>query len=217
MFKQLKKLGSKSSKSVPESAQAEASGPESISEAPVVKRWYRPSPLKVLACTIALVLLLPLHARGQFGIDTAAILAAFSKMQSLMSTYMAAPLKTINQYEQSTAKYEQEVMYPLAAINQAKSSVSQFEGQFSQLKNLFHINVSSATLPQSQGLESLLLSRNAGNLPSIASQYQSVYGVVGPKCGFTGRAHHDGHDRRAGPGCDEESGADRCICRCRAQ
>jgi hypothetical protein len=44
-----------------------------------------------------------------------------SKMQSLMSTYIAAPLKTINQYEQSVAKYEQEVMYPLAAINQAKT------------------------------------------------------------------------------------------------
>ena len=91
---------------------------------------------------------------------------------------MAAPLKTINQYEQSTAKYEQEVMYPVAAINQAKSSVSQFEGQFSQLKNLFHINVSSATLPQSQGLESLLLSRNAASLPSISTHFQNVYGVV---------------------------------------
>ena len=99
-------------------------------------------------------------------------------MQSLMSTYMAKPLQTINQYEQSTAKYEQEVMYPLAAINQAKSSVSQFEGQFNQIKNMFHVNVSSATLPQSQNLESLLLSRNVGNVPTVSSQFQSVYGVV---------------------------------------
>jgi hypothetical protein len=59
------------------------------------------------------------------------------------------------------AKYEQQVMYPLAAINQAKNSVTQFENQFSQVSNLFHVNVSSATLPQSQNLESLLLSRNA--------------------------------------------------------
>ena len=178
MFERFKISGSKSCKSVSEGAQADESGPESFHKAPKVKRWYDPSPLRILACTFALLLLLPLHARGQFGIDTAAILAALSKMQSLMSTYMAAPLKTINQYEQSTAKYEQEVMYPLAAINQAKSSVSQFEGQFTQLKNLFHINVSSATLPQSQGLESLLLSRDAGSLPSISSHYQSVYGVV---------------------------------------
>jgi hypothetical protein len=71
-------------------------------------------------------------------------------------------------------------MYPLAAINQAKSSVVQFESQFSQIGNLFHLNVASATLPQSQNLETLLLSRNAGNVPSLSGQFQSVYGVVIP-------------------------------------
>jgi uncharacterized membrane protein len=117
-------------------------------------------------------------AHGQFGIDVAAILAALQKMQSLMTTYIAGPLKTVNQYEQTTAKYEQEVMYPLAAINQAKSSVMQFENQFSQVSNLFHVNVASATLPQSGNLETLLLSRNATNVGSVSGQYQSVYGVV---------------------------------------
>ena len=145
------------------------------------KRWYRSATVRLLTAAVVLIIVLPTHARGQFGVDTAAILAALSKMQSLMSTYMATPLKTINQYEQSTAKYEQEVMYPLAAINQAKSSVSQFEGQFSQIKNMFHVNVSSATLPQSQNFESLLLSRNVGNVSTLSPQFQSVYGVVMPQ------------------------------------
>jgi hypothetical protein len=140
--------------------------------------WYRPTVLKTAAVGLVLLVIIPTRAHGQFGIDTAAILAALSKMQSLMNTYMAKPLQTINQYEQSTAKYEQDVMYPIASINQAKSSVSQFEGQFSQISNMFHVNVSSATLPQSQSLESLLLSRNAANVPNISSQFQSVYGVV---------------------------------------
>ena len=140
--------------------------------------WYRRTLLKVTILALALLVLLPPRATGQFGLDTAAILADLSKMQSLMSTYMATPLKTINQYEQSTAKYEQEVMYPLTAISQARSSVSQFESQFSQVSNMFHVNVSSATLPQSQGLENVLLSRNVGNVPSVSSQFQSVYGVV---------------------------------------
>ena len=124
--------------------------------------------------------ILPTRANGQFGVDVAAILAALSQMQSLMNTYIVAPLKTINQVEQSVANYEQEVMYPLAAINQAKNSVMQFESQFSQIGNLFHVNVASATLPQSQNLETLLLSRNAGNVPSVSGQFQSVYGVVMP-------------------------------------
>ncbi|WP_263356558.1 hypothetical protein [Acidicapsa ligni] len=143
-----------------------------------VRRWYRPTLLKTVMVALALVIIVPTHANGQFGIDTAAIIAALQKMQSLMSTYMAAPLKTINQSEQSISSYEQQVMYPLTAINQAKSSITQFESQFTNINNMFHVNVSSATLPQSQSFETTLLSRNASNVPSVSSQYQSVYGVV---------------------------------------
>ena len=146
-----------------------------------VSPWYRPSWLKTAMVGLGVLIFLPTHAKGQFGIDTAAILAGLAKMQSLMSKYMATPLQTINKYEQMTAKYEQEVMYPLNAINQAKSSVSQFESQFSSLSGLFHTNVSSATLPQSQNLESTLLSRNADNMPAVSPQFQSVYGVVMPQ------------------------------------
>jgi hypothetical protein len=141
--------------------------------------WYRSPVVKIGGAALCVLLIVPNHARGQFGIDTAAIMAALSKMQSLMNTYIAAPLKTINQYEQSAAKYEQQVMYPLAAINQAKNSVMQSESQFTQMSNMFRtVNVSSATLPQSQSLESLLLSRNAANVPTVSTQFQQVYGVV---------------------------------------
>jgi hypothetical protein len=145
---------------------------------PDVVPWYRPSFLKVAVLALAALLVLPTRANGQFGIDTAAILAALSQMQSLMNTYIAAPLRTINQYEQSVANYEQQVMYPLTAINQAKASVTQFERQFNNVSSMFRMNVSSATLPQSQNLESLLLSRNAANVPSLSGQFQNVYGVV---------------------------------------
>jgi hypothetical protein len=138
----------------------------------------RPILLKGAVVALAIVAILPTRAKGQFGIDTAAILTALSKMQSLMSSYIAAPLRTINQYEQSTAKYEQEVMYPLAAINQARASVLQFENQFKELNGLFRVDVSSATLPQSQSLEALLLSRDSGRVPNVSSQFQNVYGVV---------------------------------------
>jgi hypothetical protein len=159
-------------------------GSEPVKAAPGIEAgqsqapWYRPTLLKTALVALALVIIAPTHANGQFGIDTAAILAALSKMQSLMNTYMATPLKTINQYEQSTAEYEQQVMYPLTAINQAKSSVTQFESQFNNIGNMFHVNVSSATLPQSQSLETTLLSRNAGNVSTVSPQFQSVYGVV---------------------------------------
>jgi hypothetical protein len=140
--------------------------------------WWRPTVWKAAALAVVALMLIPDRANGQFGIDIAAIMAALSKVESLMSTYVAAPLKTINQTQQTVAKYEQEVVYPIAAINQARNSVTQFENQFSQVTNLFKGNVSSATLPQSQNLESILLSRNAGSISTVSPQFQNVYGVV---------------------------------------
>jgi hypothetical protein len=151
------------------------------SDQPKDRPWYRPTVWKTTAVAAIALMLLPGRANGQFGIDLAAILAALSKVESLMNTYVAAPLKTINQAQQSIATYEQEIVYPIAAINQAKNSVTQFEIQFGQISNMFKVNVSSATLPQSQNLESLLLSRNTANISTVSPQFQNVYGVVMPQ------------------------------------
>jgi len=142
------------------------------------RKSFRAGVVKVAGAALLVSLFLPAAAHGQFGIDIAAIVAALSKVESLMSKFVAAPLKDINQAQQSITQYEQEVVYPIAAINQAKSSVTQFENQFTQIGNMFRTNVSSATLPQSQSLESVLLSRNTSNVPSVSSQFQNVYGVV---------------------------------------
>jgi hypothetical protein len=145
-------------------------------------KQYRMRPLyKGAAAFVIAALLFGPRAHGQFGIDTAAILAALHQMQSLMQNYIAAPLKTINQAQQSIAKYEQQVMYPMQQIQQARNSVTQYENQFKQLKNIFGLNLSSATLPQSQALESVLLSRNPANVPGVSTQFQNVYGVVMPQ------------------------------------
>lgn len=146
---------------------------------PQARPWYRPTLLKIAAIGLVALTIVPTHAHGQFGIDTAALIAELAKMQSFMNTYMATPLKDINTAEQTTMKYEQQVLYPIAAINQAKSTVTQFESKFTQMSNMFRtVNISSATLPQSQALETTLLSRNAGNIGTVSPQFQTVYGVV---------------------------------------
>ena len=145
------------------------------------RKWYTLTFLKTVMLLMVALLFVPKAAHGQLGIDVAAILAGLSKVESLMSKYVAAPLKDINQTQQSITSYEKDVVYPATAINQAKSSVTQFESQFSQIGSMFRVNVSSATLPQSQSLESLLLSRDTSNVPSVSSQFQNVYGVVMPQ------------------------------------
>ncbi len=162
-------------------AQENAKVPVGGSEQRRENKRYQLSLVKCIPIVVLAAMLAPRAAHGQFGIDVGVILAALSKMQSFMNQYMAAPLKDINTAQQSISKYEQEVIYPAAAITQAKSYVTQFEGNFSQIGSLFHVNVSSATLPQSQALESVLLSRTAGNVSTVSSQFQNVYGVVMPQ------------------------------------
>src|ERR1700677_3094502 len=58
----------------------------------VARPWYRPTLLKAAVVGLGVLAILPTRANGQFGVDIAAILAALSKMQSLMTTYIAAPL-----------------------------------------------------------------------------------------------------------------------------
>jgi len=142
------------------------------------RTWHTPTFLKAVPLLLIAALLAPKAAQGQFGIDVAAILAGLSKIQSLMSSYVAAPLKTINQAQQSITSYEQQIVYPITAINQARNSVTQFETQFKQVGSMFRVNVSSATLPQSQSLESLLLSKNVNNVSSVSREFQNVYGIV---------------------------------------
>ena len=174
---------------------------EAQREAP---RWYRPSLLKVAVVALALAAILPTRANGQFGVDVAAILAALSQMQSLMNTYIVAPLKTINQVEQSVANYEQEVMYPLAAINQAKNSVMQFESQFSQIGNLFHVE------RRERHSAAVAESRNPSTFAQCGKCAQRIWPVSecvwrrdAAECSIPADENDDRHDRCAGSGRNE--------------
>ncbi|HEV2472529.1 MAG TPA: hypothetical protein VGS41_07690 [Chthonomonadales bacterium] len=93
---------------------------------------------------------------------------------------MATPLGSIQQNQQQSANFEQQVVFPMAAISQARNMALQFEGQFVQMRQLFQLPVASATLPMPQMLEQSLLSGNPGAMPQITSNYYSLYGSVMP-------------------------------------
>lgn len=132
------------------------------------------------AALLLLALLAPLARRagGQLGVDTALIMAALSRMQSLMTSYVALPLRTISQAEQSLASYQQQVLYPAGAIGRARAWAVESESRFGQVAGLYGTPVASATLPQSAALESVLLSRNAAAMPEVPGRFQGVYGAV---------------------------------------
>lgn len=128
------------------------------------------------------VMMLPSKARSQLGLDPccAIISAGLSTISSLLTSAVATPLGAIQQLEQQAATFEQQVVFPVTAITQARGLATQFQGQFVQMRRVFQTPVASATLPAPQQLEQSLLSRNPGSVPQITSNYGSLYGAVMP-------------------------------------
>ena len=135
----------------------------------------------LLALTLAVVvLILPSKARSQLGLDPccAIISAGLDTISGLLKSVVAKPLASIQQIEQQASDFEQQVVWPATAINQARSLAVQAEGQFVQMRQLFQMPVSSATLPTPQQLEQGLLSRNPGAVAQIGSAYSALYGPI---------------------------------------
>jgi hypothetical protein len=131
---------------------------------------------------ILVVLMLPSKARSQLGLDPccAIISAGLSAISNLLSSAVAKPLGSIQQLQQQSANFEQQVVFPIAVINQARGLAGHFQGQFVQMRQIFQVPVASATLATPQQLEQSLLSRNPGAVPQITNNYAALYGTVMP-------------------------------------
>jgi len=137
----------------------------------------------VAFCGLAIVVaLLPTKARSQLGLDPccAIMSAGLNTISGMLRNVVAKPLGSIQQNEQDSANFEQQVVFPVAAISQARGLAVQFQGQFVQMRQLFQSPIASATLPIPQLLEQSLLSRDPSAMLHITSNYSALYGTVMP-------------------------------------
>src|SRR5215468_6018787 len=132
------------------------------------------------AAVLIILIAVPFGARAQFGLDPccAIISAGLNTISGLLKSVVAQPLAQIQQMRQQALNFEQQIVYPATAISQAKNLAGQFQGQFTQMRQLFQTPLQSATLPQPQQLEQTILSRNVNAIPQISASYTAVYGPV---------------------------------------
>lgn len=117
-------------------------------------------------------------AHSQFGIDIAAILAGLQQVNSTLTSAVATPLKAINNVEQQEQQFQQEVLYPISAINSAKQMATSFTASFMSFRQLGTLNISSAALPNPQQLEQQMLSANPNSISTIGTAYQNVFSAL---------------------------------------
>ncbi|HKD78876.1 MAG TPA: hypothetical protein VKH81_04235 [Candidatus Angelobacter sp.] len=129
---------------------------------------------------VAGLILAPFTARGQLGLDPccAIISVGLNTISGLLQNVVAKPLSQIQQLQQQAANFEQQVIYPTAAINNARGLASRLQNQLRQITQLYRLPVNSATLPVPQQLEQALLSHNPQSLAQLGQSYAAVYGTV---------------------------------------
>ena len=149
----------------------------------MIRGWrFIPNVIALGLAFVVVLLMLPSKARSQLGLDPccAIISAGLSTISNLLNNIVAKPLGAIQQLEQQSANFEQQVVFPITAINQARGLVGQFQGEFVRMRQIFQVPVASATLTTPQQLEQSLLSRNPGAVSQITNNYAALYGTVMP-------------------------------------
>lgn len=114
-------------------------------------------------------------AHSQFGIDLAAILTGLKEINSTLNSAVASPLRLINQVEQQERQFQQQVLYPISAIDSARQMATGFSGSFLNFRQLASLNIVSAQLPYPQQLERQMLSADPNDIGTIGNAYQNVF------------------------------------------
>ena len=144
-----------------------------------IKNWLCGHKLRSAILALVLLFTAPWSARGQFLDPCCAMLAAgLSSIESALTSVVGGGLNKILGVDKAMQQFQQTVVWPQSLINQARSLVGLLQGNYNQIQNLMKLPINSATLPASQQLEQVLLSRNPNQIAQTAGAYIALYGPV---------------------------------------
>jgi hypothetical protein len=130
-------------------------------------RWLAPP-------TLALAMAVMLPSRAQAG-----IFDIFGEMFGTIQNDMGAALNQINELTQEMQQLHQQIVWPLALVNQARgfvsNSINSYRGFMTQV---FTLKSPSATLASPQQLETILHSRQSSQIPALQASFATNYGTV---------------------------------------
>ena len=141
--------------------------------------WTFSHKMRAAVLALAMVFTAPWPARAQIISPCCALLVAgLSSIQSALTKVVGGALNQILGVDKAMQQFQQAVVWPQNLINQARGLVGALQGNFNQIQNLMKIPVNSATLPVSQQLEQVLLSRNPNQIAQTSGAYTALYGPV---------------------------------------
>ncbi len=140
--------------------------------------WAWGHKFRVAVLLLVLAFATPQAVEGQFFNPWGIITAGLTLISNTLKNVVGGGLNSILSVEKNIQNLEQSVVWPQKLINQAQSLVGSVRGIFTQIRGITRIPVHSATLPSTQQLEQILLSRNPNQISQASAQYSAVYGPV---------------------------------------
>jgi hypothetical protein len=160
----------------------------------VTNAWklLRSHKMRIVALLLVLSLVAPHPAEGQFGFLSGLlgiITSGLNTLNGVMGTINNAlrnvigpilqgintALSAAQQIMGDIFNFERTVVYPQQAINNAQALVGQVQGIYNAIRGIWNISVRSATLPNPQQLETVILSRNPAQIGAVSGNFTAVY------------------------------------------
>jgi hypothetical protein len=127
-----------------------------------------------VSAVLLVLLLVPCWAYAQFG-------GIFSAILGTITGPIGGALTSINQVRTQILVAEQQVLWPVALILQARNYIATIKTSYrGWMNNVYAIRVNSAILPTSRTLESAFLSGQTLQIGKLSQAYTTVYGVQPP-------------------------------------
>lgn len=116
----------------------------------------------------------PQPAHAQSG-----ILSGIQAVLNVINGMIQTALTSINAVRTALNNLQQLVAWPQQLINEAKVQVTQIIMQYRTLmRNIFHVNLNSATLPNPQALEAIIRDHQVNDFSRLSATFVNTYGLI---------------------------------------
>jgi hypothetical protein len=106
------------------------------------------------------------------------LVGAIQSVLNVINGSIHTALSGINSVRSAMSSLYQTVAFPTQMINQARAHVSAMTNQYrNPMRNIFNIRLTSATLPETQALESVMRNRETSDFSTLTANYHRVFGV----------------------------------------
>lgn len=134
---------------------------------------------RVLAVTVAGILVSTMLIAPPLAEAQGGLVQAIQAVLNVINGMLKNALTAINTARTAMNALYQNFVWPVQLINQARAQVTQMINQYRALMaSILNMNLSSATLPAPQSLETMMRDHRVNNFNSLSQSFGNTYGAI---------------------------------------